>query len=128
MKLEHLKRVASSRFRTICKQDEELASCKKLLEARNLEWARLHAENDRLKREHDRRVTELLEANNRLLERARAAEGMKRKLREGLQELAQLQGYSKGFSNGVESNGIEEAEYWHAQTMEKVKELFKESA
>lgn len=42
--------------------------------------ARLEVEYDQRVREHDRRVTELLEANNREVERRRKAEGALRKL------------------------------------------------
>lgn len=38
-----------------------------------------------------------------------------------LKELADLQQFANGFENGVEYNGIQEAEYWHGQTMERVK-------
>lgn len=42
-------------------------------------------------------------------------------LLDALRELVELQIYATGWENGVESNGIQEADYWHANCMESAK-------
>lgn len=42
-------------------------------------------------------------------------------LLEAMKELADIQQFATGWENGVESNGIQEADYWHSKTMERVK-------